>query len=342
MSYLLGLEQANELLVKLSEEYDIFGPKRYKDRGRKPGTDLIRYGKIQDIREIVLDQQSDFSPKEIFYPVSQTMFYFKNDTCEESELSTQKNILIFARACDINGTKRLDKIFLENGGAEDNYYKRLREKVHFVLMECGEGFEDCFCVSMNSNKTQDYDLAIRISKEEVFFEVKNPKFNEAFANAKEIDFTPEFVYENKKKVEIPIISSFQDIKTTHELPFWEEYNDRCISCGGCNTVCITCSCFDTKDIIYSETSKDGERKRIWSSCMLEDFSTMAGGHGVRTTAGQRMRFKTMHKVYDYKKRFNTDGHMCVGCGRCDIRCPKDISFPEAINRLSTELKSTGR
>ena len=29
--------------------------------------------------------------------------------------------------------------------------------------------------------------------------------------------------------------------------------------------------------------------------------------------------------------------MCVGCGRCIQRCPKDISFADTINRLSDEV-----
>ena len=39
-----------------------------------------------------------------------------------------KKILIFARPCDINAQKRQDKIYLENGGFEDAFYKRIREK----------------------------------------------------------------------------------------------------------------------------------------------------------------------------------------------------------------------
>ena len=33
-----------------------------------------------------------------------------------------------------------------------------------------------------------------------------------------------------------------------------------------------------------------------------------------------MRFKTMHKVYDYNARFGGNEHMCVGCGRCAVSC----------------------
>ena len=47
--------------------------------------------------------------------------------------------------------KRLDEIYLRNGN-EDYYYKTLKDKVKFVLMGCSESFENCFCVSMGSNK----------------------------------------------------------------------------------------------------------------------------------------------------------------------------------------------
>ena len=114
-------------------------------------------------------------------------------------------------------------------------------------------------------------------------------------------------------------------------------NDKCISCGGCNTVCPTCSCFDTVDYLNQENSRKGERRRIWSSCMLPDFSRTAGGNIARKKPEQMMRFKTMHKVYDYNARFGGNEHMCVGCGRCDQRCPEDISFSDTINRLSSEV-----
>jgi len=49
---------------------------------------------------------------------------------------------------------------------------------------------------------------------------------------------------------------------------------------------------------------------------------MAGQRELRSTPGDRMRFKVLHKFYDYKARFK-ESHMCVGCGRCIGVCPMD-------------------
>ncbi len=49
-----------------------------------------------------------------------------------------------------------------------------------------------------------------------------------------------------------------------------------------------------------------------------------------------MRFKTLHKVFDYRARFGEN--MCVGCGRCDDVCPEYISFSRIINRLGEAME----
>ena len=53
-----------------------------------------------------------------------------------------------------------------------------------------------------------------------------------------------------------------------------------------------------------------------------------------------MRFKVMHKIYDSPALRET--HMCVGCGRCDERCPKDIVFSDIINTLRARWSSLKR
>ncbi len=340
LSCYVNSERMDEILHELKKEYRVYAPKRFTNRGTKNNTDLIRYAEISSVNEIVYDVPSDFSPKEVYYPITQTTIYFKDDACIESTVNDEKGIIIFARPCDINSMKRLDNIFLENGGNADIYYKRLRDKVKIFMLECREGWEHCFCVSMGSNWTDNYSLAVRFEEDGLLVNVKDNEFGKYFVGELPSNFTPEFVQSNSKSVTLPKIKNREQLKTACNLEFWQSYNELCISCGGCNTVCGTCSCFDTVDIIYNETSSDGERRRVWSSCMLDTYTMTAGGGRFRKTPGENMRFKTLHKVYDYNARFGGEEHMCVGCGRCDKRCPKDISFFDTINRFSEEMEKT--
>ena len=338
MSYEVSYQELNQIFDSLRTHYKIYAPKRLHNVGRYCNTDMIRYEEIRSAEEIELKERSVYSPKEVFYPVNQTMFHYTEFGYLESQIF-DKDLLIFARSCDIHGIKRLDKVFLENGTTQDPYYKRMREKVHFVLLECGEGWESCACCSMHTNKTEDYDLAMRFLPEEnkVLVECKTDLFKESFLQKPAVEFKPEFVEKNKSEIRVPEIT--EDIlPQIYQLDMWKEYNSRCIGCGACNAVCITCSCFNTVDIPYTENGKSGERKRTWTGCMNDDFTTVNGGHAFRDAYADRMRFKTLHKVYDFKKRFKTEDHMCVGCGRCDDVCPNNISFSHIVNRLYDEVE----
>ena len=52
----------------------------------------------------------------------------------------------------------------------------MREKVKFALMECNGGDDTCFCVSMGTNKTDDYSLALKFSDEGVQVQVTDEAF----------------------------------------------------------------------------------------------------------------------------------------------------------------------
>ncbi|EKQ3378588.1 4Fe-4S dicluster domain-containing protein, partial [Escherichia coli] len=108
-------------------------------------------------------------------------------------------------------------------------------------------------------------------------------------------------------------------------------------CGRCTTGCPTCTCYSVFDVAYDENPQRGERRRQWASCMVPGFSNMAGGHSFRQSAGERLRYRALHKVNDYKARNGTE-HMCVGCGRCDDRCPQYIKFSRIINKMTAAVR----
>jgi anaerobic sulfite reductase subunit A len=261
-----GGRAVEDMILRLKEKYRLYAPKSFPNGS-------IRYGEIDSLSEIVTDEKSHFSPKEVYLPIVQTLFYFKNSHCDESEIEDDRDFLIFARACDINAIERLDTIYLKNGGIEDFYYKRLRDKVSFVLIEC----------KPTASTAASACPWARIEPDN-FIGILSRRQNRHWSPS------PYSSSENKKTVTMPAIDESL-VKDVFELEYWRSFDENCAGCGGCTAVCPTCSCFDTIDVIYSETSLDGERRRVWGSCMREDFSAMAGGHNVRKRAGDRMRFQ---------------------------------------------------
>lgn len=326
MGKIFNKKETQQLFEQLKKKYDLFGPKLFKGDGCFSDTDVVRYGKIEAWEDIVWEKKSDYSFKEVLFPVSETILYFTEDEMKTADAKERPN-LIFLRSCDLHALKRLDEIYLKNG-AQDFYYKRMREHTVFACMGCSHSFDSCFCVSMGTNTSDNFDLYI------------NPK-NDGCVVSFEKDSIAELADGIGNDAEIPL--SFveeNDISLTiaEQLPedisqdsMWEEYNGRCIGCGRCNFVCPTCTCFTMQDVFYKDNPKAGERRRVWASCQVDGYTDIAGGLSFRKTYGERMRFKVLHKVSDYKKRFGYS--MCVGCGRCEEVCPEYISYIACLQKL---------
>lgn len=336
MSYKLTFEEAQKLFDKLEEKYEVYAPKRFVAAGRYSDTDIIKYAKVTKLSEIEHVTKSTYPMKEVIAPIQQSLFYFTEDEYRESKASS-KPMLVFARACDINAIKVQTRIYLGNGGYSDIYYKRMHERVKFILMECTTQADTCFCVSMGSNATDNYSLGVKFTEDSMFFEVKDSDFDFYFNGSKQVEFKVEPVKENELKVTIPEIKDRDTLLALKDHPMWKQYNGRCISCGACTLACSTCTCFTTRDLTYGDNDQVGERRRVASSCQIDDFTTVAGGGSYRKTAGDRMRYKMLHKFHDYKARFQ-ESHMCVGCGRCTERCPELISITHTLNLMADAIK----
>ena len=336
MGYNLSFQEVNTLFEDLKKEYKIYAPKRFKKQGRYSDTDIIKYDEVSTVEEIEFKEKSHYPVKEVITPITQTHYYFTEDEFRESSIGHNKQILIFARPCDINAQRRQDMIYLHNGNFEDTFYKRIRERVKFICIECVDGFDTCFCVSMNSNKTDDYSLAVRFNESSLLFDVKDKEFSKFFSDKTEEEFELKFIEENEAKVTIPEINDKEILIKLKNHPMWDEYNKRCLGCGSCTIACSTCSCYTTRDIVYDSLGKIGERRRVQASCHIDGFDEMAGGHNFRTTKADKMRYKVLHKIHDYKAQFG-DEHMCVGCGRCTDRCPEHISITATINKVNNAV-----
>ena len=338
MGYLLSKDSFADVMAELGKTYRLFAPVVKEGEGRFKDTDVIRYDFITSADELELEKKSDYAFKEFMLPMSETLFYFTEDHVKEADID-QKPVIVFLRSCDMHAVKRLDHMYLENGSEEDWFYRRRRDLVKFALIGCGHSYEDCFCVDMNSNKTEDgYVFSVDFVDGQYRCDVPDSEMDDLFAAAdsEKADVTPQFVTENEVHVNVP-----ESIPNSiYNSDVWDEYSVRCVNCGRCNLVCPTCTCYTMQDVFYTDNGRVGERRRVSASCMIDGYTNVAGGGQYRRTNGERMRFKVLHKIHDYRKRNGYD--MCVGCGRCDMVCPEYISFSACINKVDAAVKAEGK
>lgn len=332
MGYSLTAVQAQQVLDAIRKDYRVYAPKRFPKQGRYSDTDVVRYAEVERLEDIVWQVKSDYPAKEVLSPIQQAVFYFTEDEYRASK-GPNKPILILARPCDINAQEIQAKIYTGNGGYDDYYYQRMRDVVKFAVMDCNDGDDTCFCCSMGSNRAERYALALRFSENGLACTVEDEAFAPYFEGMPRAEYTHRFVEKNALEVTPPDLSDKAVRLALKSHPMWKEFNARCTSCGSCTVACSTCTCFTTRDVIYGDNPEVGERRRVTDSCQIAGFDQMALQGELRPTAGDRMRYKVLHKFHDYKARFG-DRHMCVGCGRCIHRCPEHISIAATVNKMS--------
>lgn len=346
MGFLLSSKEFDDVIQELKKTYRLYAPVIKEGEGRYTDIDVVRYDFIESADELELEKKSDYAFKEFMLPISETLFYFTEEHVKEADLD-ERPVIVFLRSCDMHAVDRLDHMYLNNGEEEDYYYKRRRDKVKFALIGCSHSYEDCFCVDMKSNRTDDgfvFSVDLADTGEGAgcgsgyACDVPDAEMAEIFAKAggRQQDVTPKYVTENEVRVTVP-----ENVPISiYKADLWDEYSSRCVNCGRCNIVCPTCTCYTMQDVFYTDNGKVGERRRVAGSCMIDGYSTVAGGGQYRRTNGERMRFKVLHKIHDYRKRTGYD--MCVGCGRCDMVCPEYISFAKIINKVNDYAEKAGK
>ena len=145
MGRLLNEKAADALMERLQEQYDVFAPRLFPGTGCYSDTDVVRYGQISSLSEIVWDKKSEYSFKETLLPISDTVFYFTEDEVKVPD-APRKRRLIFLRSCELCALKRLDGIYLKNGfvqeGRRKDYYKDPREDAIIMTREFAHGTEN--------------------------------------------------------------------------------------------------------------------------------------------------------------------------------------------------------
>ena len=287
------------------------------------------------------------SPKDMFFPQSETLYTVKKEqhklSVEPQTLADQNFVAFGMKACDIQGIKVLDKVFLAE--PVDTFYRARREHGTIVALACHEPEESCFCKVFGVDCAEpDADVVMWNANDTLYWKAvtdKGTALTEALSGVLEnADAADEKAVETEQENIRAIVEKLPYTNLSLEgwngnvteekfnSPVWEKLYKPCLACGTCTFVCPTCQCYDIKDY---DTGHGIQRYRCWDSCMYSDFTKTAGGQP-RKTQLERFRQRFMHKLVYYPA--NNDGlFSCVGCGRCVAKCPISMNIAKVIKRI---------
>jgi ferredoxin len=320
----------------LGKEHRLIGPTSFQ------GQYVFR--EIQSADEMTWDYPTTIlPPKKALLPQRDDLLQFDlRQEMIEAVFQTPATILLGVHTCDLFAIHMLDSVFSQDH--VDQHYLERRKKTTIVSIEC---LKPCnsfsFCKDMGTlNVPEDFDLHLTDIGDAYLMDVGSEKgaalvdgFSEARTatsrdherfNRTMSTKWPRFQYRLQADVtDLPSL-----LAVSYKSAIWNELERKCLGCGSCTIVCPTCYCFDVRDDI-DLTMTVGERYRVWDSCQLNQFASVAGGHDFRPGNGNRQRHRFLRK---YKYQSMATGLVgCVGCGRCSQVCLVSITPVEVLNTL---------
>jgi sulfhydrogenase subunit beta (sulfur reductase) len=293
--------------------------------------------------------------KQFLHPPNQRLWRAKRtDTgfeVQEEAPDLPKYAFIGVRSCDLHAIAILDKVMM-GGPYVDPTYKKRREQVFILAVNCGHAGGTCFCVSMGTGPKASFgfDLALTEvlegARHEFVVEVGTERGAEVL---QEVPHRPASAQDQQVAEDIVARTASQmgrtmdttDIKgllyRNYEHPRWDNVAARCLTCANCTMVCPTCFCTTVEDVTDLQ-GDHAERWRKWDSCFTMDFTYLHGG-SVRATPRSRYRQWMTHKLATWIDQFGTSG--CVGCGRCITWCPVAIDITEEVRAIRDTEAANG-
>lgn len=322
-----------DLVRGLAEEYEVVGP---VSRAEK-----FVFDRIEDPSELRLDYDTTLlPPKKLFFPPEEQMMRFRvaDNEVVDDEVFAAPRVIFGLHACDINGLLLMDNVFL--GDYEDPYYRARREATLIVGVSCTPQ-ESCFCNAWNTDEAHwGFDIFLTDLGDRYFVSVRSVKGAELLDSHVETRPVTDEDTDEFQRATREFKAAFVDELDTTQLPLlldakfnspiWDEFGERCLSCGACSMVCPTCYCFDVVDKLAPD-QKTGVRVRTWDSCQFTEFAAVAHGQNFRESRASRVKYRYYHKQWGYLSKF--ERVLCVGCGRCARACLAGISPREVVTAL---------
>jgi formate hydrogenlyase subunit 6/NADH:ubiquinone oxidoreductase subunit I len=296
--------------------------------------------------------ETTMSIKPLFFPKTAKVMKFHEDSSgttvsetDEDPLSGQR-VILGVKHCDARSLQVLDKVY--NWDYVDTDYQTRRLNTVIVSTRCDKAGNQCFCTSLDYDVENSDAHDIRVingSNGKIYIQGITEK-GESLLKASSIQHPASSIQDPASGSAVEQISnhynafasSFRlkmDYKAVNERlqklfdsPEFDSVSSNCIGCNTCAFICPTCHCFKISDEKIKDT---GVRYKSYDSCNNGYFTLMAGGHNPRPVKYRRWRQRAMHKFVYYKERFGEN--LCVGCGKCAISCPVNISIFDVVNQL---------
>jgi len=336
--YRFPRERLDDLVERLEREYRVVAPVR---KGDVHGWEEVRRG-----TPIALDYPTTMlPPRQWFAPPREVLFRFQRTAGRyrfEPPPPERPLALIGVHGCDLTGL-RVMRSFHESSCRDRVVTDRL-DQSFVVGLACWEPcLAETFCRDMGSldNETP-ADLYLWDLGEVLLLKAIKPRGREVIADLGGLEAaTADEQVALRRRLRgrhdaFPLHFKFQPSKLPVALEaaesdiLWEASAERCLSCGRCNIVCPTCTCFDVQDVA-SLDGESGERVRVWHGCQIPGFARVAGGHDFRPTRTQQLRYRIFRKGKYMPERYGMVG--CTGCGRCHKHCPTHISIRDIFRQV---------
>ncbi len=291
--------------------------------------------KASDINKITYNKPKPAtSLKSFFLPV--------NENVTSQRAPEKPRIIIGIPACDIEGLALLDEIYLDKD-FNDIFYKHRRENTLLISSDCFGIQEHCHCLSYEIRPfaSKIADLAvIRLNDKMVLriISAKGDKFLKSIgANPVSDDNLLREIENKHTETEdllkgrngLPGYSNTGKLVTEAKEDTWKKFSAKCVSCGACNTICPTCTCFLLID-------KPGfEKVKQMDACQYPGFERVAGGEDSLFWLNHRFRNRYMCKYVWKPGKFKSPA--CTGCGRCIEACIGKINKNEIFRELASKV-----
>ncbi len=282
--------------------------------------------------------------KPLLFPSREVLWQVQRDVSGNLDFSQMDEevaptAVIGVRACDLAALKLQDQHFLAPG-SEDPQYKKRRDSLLLIGVDCTHPSDVCFCVSTADGpglgsgfdlgmSELDDGFVLRAGSELGLLQLELLGLTEATDEQLQQAAIQTEQARIRQRRALPDVNLQQLLFQRLQHSHWQRVAESCTACGSCAAVCPTCFCFSE----HAEISLDGttcQQIREWSSCFAADHSS-SHGHPVRADIASRYRQWLTHKLAGWHEQFGRSG--CVGCGRCISWCPVGVDITREVAKL---------